>query len=718
MNKIVSMPLLGLVAVAWAPLASAHEVVVLPGVVGTVGVVSGVNTQGPGTLAVGAQNINTSNEAGGGITTDAANTANILFNGTSIVTGDVGAIGATFLNIRAGANASTVTFNGQVFSTTFTLTGTGTVNFNRGFISNTGSTMDFAGDGFINVGAGQTVRAAITNTAGANTGTLTLNGNSILDGAVGASSGLKRINVVGGNALITGQANANVFSLGTNTLNVAGALAIPVGGTIYTTIFSPLAYGHIVPVGAATIGNGLQVNVTVTGPIANGTSFNIVDASSGTTGSTVLVSTNTTRYAFTAAPTVAGQVRITTTQIPLAVVVAPVITPGAPGVIPVVNPIAPLIIAPIIDGMLVTPVTNPLLTAITLLPTAPAVAAALAQLAPGTGGLDAPQVSYRANRQFHDLLASNLEADEVCGPDGRPNDTRRARLQDGSGCPPTGERARWWAAGLGQFSSQSDRGGFDGNDTRTVGAVLAYDAPVSAAGRLGIAGQYRRSTIESNSAASEAEVTSYQGTVYAGYTPGPTYVNGALSYGKDRYKASRTVSFPGISGVMKADYDGSQFTAFVTTGRHFYPGDSELVVTPFASLQYTRLNVDAYRESGDPALNLNVDAQTYDFAESNLGLKVSGEIRYAGARVLRPEVHVGWLHSFGDDAMINTATFASGGQDFTTSGQTTSRDGLNFGGGFTFASGNNWSLEGTGDALWRGESYNAQRMMITFVMRM
>jgi uncharacterized protein with beta-barrel porin domain len=430
------------------------------------------------------------------------------------------------------------------------------------------------------------------------------------------------------------------------------------------------------------------------------------------------VTTNTTRYAFTAAPTVAGQVRITTTQIPLAVVVAPVITSGGSGVTPVVNPVAPLILAPIIDGMLVTPVTQPLLTAITLLPTAPAVAAALAQLAPGAAGLDAPQVSYRANRQFHDLLASNLEADAVCGPDGQPFDTRRARLEDGSGCPATGERARWWAAGLGQVSSQDDRGGFDGNDTRTVGAVLAYDAPVAPAWRLGVAGQYRRSTIDSNSGTSEAEVASYQGTIYAGYAPGPAYINGALSYGQDSYKASRSVSFPGINGVLRADYDGSQFTAFVTTGRHYYPGAGTAVVTPFASLQYTRLNVDAYGETGDPALNLNVAAQTYDFAESSVGLKASSETRLSGSRVLRPEVHVAWLHAFGDDVMIDTATFASGGQAFTTPGRTTSRDALNLGAGVIFAAGNKWSLEGTYDVLWRGESYTAQRMMITFVMRM
>ena len=323
MRKLFYLPVVGSVMAAWSPIVMAREIVVLPGVVSPVGVASGVDTQGPGTLSVGSQNINTGNDAGGAITTTAANTASIVFSGNSTVTGFVGATGNTFLNISAGANASTVTFNGPVFATTFSVSGAGTVNFNGGFISNSGSTMDFAGDGFINIAAGQTVKAAITNSAGASTGTLTLNANSIFDGAVGAASGLKRINVVGGNALITGQVNAAAYTLGTNTLNVAGAFGIPVAGVINTTIFSPTLYGRIVPVGNATIGNALQINVTVTGPIANGTSFNIVDAASGTNGSTVTATDNSTRYLFAAGPTANGQVRITTTQVPLLTVVTP-----------------------------------------------------------------------------------------------------------------------------------------------------------------------------------------------------------------------------------------------------------------------------------------------------------------------------------------------------------------------------------------------------------
>ena len=726
MKNYVRIPLMGLAIAAWSPLAMAREVVVLPGVVGPVGVASGVDTQGPGTLTVGNQNINTGNDAGGGITSSAANTASVLFNSNSTVTGFVGSTGTTLLNVSAGANGDTVTFNGPVYATTFSLAGTGVVNFNQGFTSNTGSTMDFAGDGFINVGAGQTVKAAITNTAGANTGTLTLNQNSILDGAVGAASGLKQITVAGGNALITGQAKASSFTLGTNTLNVAGALAIPTGGTINTTIFSQSLYGKITPIGAATIGDGLHVKVDVTGPIANGSSFNIVDAASGTTGSTVLVSTNTTRYAFSAAPTVAGQVKITTTQIPLADVVAPVVAPVAtpgggsppPVVTPVVNPSAPLVVAPAIDALPVTPTTTTVLTAITLLPTASDVAAALAQLAPGTANLASPQVSYRVTQRFQDLWASHLEAEEACNQDSQPNDRKTSRLEAVTACPPSDTRPHVWASGFANFARQGDVNGFEGYHSRVLGGMLAVDAPLGQAAHAGVGVRYGRSTLDANTAASHADISSYQATAYAGYAPGPWYINGAVVYGLDKYTGSRHVAFTGVDSMLAAKYSGNQFTAFGATGYHIYLGDGRTVFTPNATIQYTSLHTDAYAETGDAAIALAVNAQHYNFVQTGLGGKFARDIPLSDGGALRPEVHANWLHAMGPTTMTETAAFVSGGTEFTTLGLNTDRNTYDVGVGLTAGKLGRWSLEGVYDHLWRAQSFAADQVRINLVLRL
>lgn len=691
---------------ACSSLAAAREIVVLPGVVNPVGVASGVDTQGPGLLTVGSQDINTGNDAGGAITTDAANTARIAFTRSSTVTGAVGRTGATFLDISAGTNGNTVTFNGPVFSTTFSVAGTGSVIFNGGFTSNSGSTMDFAGDGFITVGAGQTVKAAITNTAGAGTGTLTLYGNSILDGAVGAASGLKQINVVGGNALITGQVNSAAYTLGTNTLNVAGAFAIPVAGVINTTIFSNTVYGKIVPVGAASIGNALQVNVLVTGPIDVGTHFNIIDATSGTDGSTVTATSNTLRYLFSASPTTNGLVQITATQVPLVVVVGPTTDPTIP------------VIAPIIDTLPLTPVTAPLITAITLLPSAPAISNALKQLVPSASNLASPQVSYRVTQQFQNLWASHLEQQAACGQTGSADDRQMRRTEDTAICPTNNGQPRLWAAAFGYFGEQDTVNGFDGYKSNSYGGMVAYDMPISDTVTAGLGARYAQSTISDRIFDNDATVKSYQAMAYIGYAPGPWFANAALIYGLDDYSNTRHVVFTGVNETANGDYHGHQYTAFATTGYHFYVGDRKTVITPLATLQYTRMDIDAYSENGGGAVDLNVASQNYDFLQSGLGIKAARDMTFTNAQILRPDIHFNWLHSFGDTKMENTAAFVSGGQSLTVSGLTAERDTYSVGAGLSFISNESWQVEGVYDYQWRSDSYSANQAMVKLVLKL
>ncbi|MGZ9098018.1 MAG: autotransporter domain-containing protein [Micavibrio sp.] len=685
--------------------AQAREVVVLPGVVGPVGVVEGVDTQGPGLLTVGAQDINTSNDAGGGITTDAADTASILFTDSSTVTGFTGTVGSTFLDISAGTNGNTVTFLGDVFSTTFTVSGTGTVNFLGNFTSNTGSTVDFGGDGFINLAAGSTLTGAITNTAGAGTGTLTLGANSIVDGAVGAASGLGEIILDGGNALITGQVNAQQYTLGTNILNVGGAFQTPVAGVINTTLFSDLDYGQIIPVGAATIGNNLQVNVSVTGPISDNTTFNIVDAAAGTSGSIVLVADNSLRYDFSADPTINGLVAITTTQNSLVSIADPL---G--------NPVVPTI-GPVIDALPVTAVTAPLLAAITVLPTAQSISDALAQLAPGAANLAAPQASFRVTQSFQDLWSTHLgRTQEICGLNEQLEKQKTFLSENDLECTPGTLRSNWWGAAFGSVAEQDNDQGYEGYDTRSGGVMLAYDTALSQATRVGFGLRYARTALDANTFDSDSDVDSYQATAYVGYAPGAWYANGAIVLGLDNYEGSRHVEFTGYDETAHSEYDGRQYTAYGTTGYHLYVGDAKTVITPNASLQYTHLTTDGYTETGGNAINLDVESQSYDFIQSSLGVKVAHHKILQDTKILRPEIHANWFHAFGDHTMENTASFTTGGPSFTARGVKPDRDTFEVGAGITLIQAEKWSTEAVYNHQWGGDSYKADQAMVKFVL--
>ncbi|RXI24641.1 hypothetical protein, partial [Arcobacter ellisii] len=107
------------------------------------------------------------------ITTATTNTGTLTLNGSSTVSGSVGASGALLKEINAGANGSSSTFSSDVYATNLDVEGTGTVNLNGDY---TGTAIRYNADGTVVLANGSDVNSAIT-TATTNTGTLTLNGS-------------------------------------------------------------------------------------------------------------------------------------------------------------------------------------------------------------------------------------------------------------------------------------------------------------------------------------------------------------------------------------------------------------------------------------------------------------------------------------------------------------------------------------------------------------
>ncbi len=273
-----------------------------PGAAGT-GVLEGVAMSGGvGTLTVGTQDIYTANSSGGNVgdaslsavSTTASAVSSINFTGNSTVYGRISGVTGdekTFVLITAGSSGNTVNFLGRVNTTDLSI-GTGTVNFKSGsgIANNNNARMNITGvGGTVGIAANTTVIGALTTTAGDGTGTLSLASGSQLTGDVGnGAAKIHTINVVGGtntagvNAGITGAVYTHEFSLLTNTLAIDGAFTIATAGTFNTTLAgtSLSQYGHITATGAANIGTGIGVNVTVPSGtyIPLGTLFDIVNA--------------------------------------------------------------------------------------------------------------------------------------------------------------------------------------------------------------------------------------------------------------------------------------------------------------------------------------------------------------------------------------------------------------------------------------------------------
>jgi uncharacterized protein with beta-barrel porin domain len=685
------------VITAWAPSSLAREAVVLPGVVTAPGELAGVDTTGAGILTVGdGQNINTSNDVGGAFTTSANNTGIINFLGNSTVTGFTGQIGTEYDIINAGAVGRTVNFNGAVFSRIFNVSGTGTVNFNGNVIA----APNFVGDGFINLGTGFSLTGAITtNTAG--TGTLTLNGGSSVIGAIGGASGLRQINVVGGNALVTGAVQSLGFDLGANTLNITGALTPNAGATIATSFATNAVFGNIAVAGNSNVTSAITVVPTVGGLLTVGTTYMIVNGTAGgTVGTPVNVINNSPLFTFTGVPVNSdGDVRIILVAMtPLATIVT---TPAAAA-------------GAAILGINAQP-SSDLLTvqnAIVVLPNTAAIDSALAQLAPGNTNLAAPWVAGQTTRLFEDLWMARMDeiqdmCCDACVPDnsGGPVNAHK--------CKGPEQHGNWWGKGFDSLGRQDDTNNMNGYQTRALGLMLAYDVPVNDETRVGLGGGYANTTIDGNHSNARTRFDSYQLTGYVSYAPGPWFVQGALIAGMDRYDGSRDIVFPGVNRKASGDYTGQQYTGLAMAGMHFYL--NQVTVTPLASLQASHIHVGSYTEGGAGDVDLHVNSQDYDFVQSGLGVKAESVIK-SGNGTYSPEVHVKWLHDFNSTTMEQKAAFTGGGTSFTTQGIKQDRELYNVGAGITFLSckcdKNSWTVKGLYDYKWNESDYSSHQVSL------
>ena len=744
---------------AWCQPTFAQQSVVgaIPTPLNATGVTSGVAMTGQGgggTLTVGVvggpeMDIFTNNSSGGNVTnpllpavtTDASSLSNITFNSSSTVFGTIGVTplaSPLFLNLSGGNNGATDNFQGNVDATQLTVSGTGSVNFNSGSTNNI-TRLIYGADGTIGLAPNTTVNGAVTTTAGANTGTLSLGGGSVLNGAVGGAIGLRAINVVGGSniagvsANITGAVDAFSFSLGTNTLSIGGALTIAnqgPAGTIATTLSSPTVFGNIVAGGRTNLGTlAITVNVPSTAVFPVGTDFTIVQSGgTGTAGITATaIDPTNPLYTFaqvatpgstTPGPTNAtGFIVITTTGIPLAIPIVPPAVP-LPPTLPIAAPIAPIIIA-VAPTLPSSSTLFQAAAAISALTTPAAVVNAIAQLAPSTSDLAAPLVTFQGTQQFQNAWLSRMD-DAMCG-----EINQRKPDEETSVCRRNDPQSGWWVRAFGYFGGQDAQGAFSGYDSQIVGTMAAFDAPVfrdesfGIETRVGVGIGYARSNIDGKTFNTNTNFDTYQVTAYVSHETGPWFVQGDASFGWNNYSGTRNISFPGINLTANAGYSGQSYTYYANTGYHFY--SQSFTITPIASLQYTRVNLNGYTESGAGDVDLKIASQRYDFLESGLGVKVARPFVH-GAGTYVPETHFKWLHEINNPTLKNSAAFtAPGSGSFATPGLTTADDTFNVGAGLTFlscsCSANTWSLEAVYDYYGRTDGYSAHQGMLKFTSR-
>ncbi len=188
--------------------------------------------------------------------------------------------------------------------------------------------------------------------------------------------------------------------------------------------------------------------------------------------------------------------------------------------------------------------------------------------------------------------------------------------------------------GLRLFVS-GDFGQRNGDDTLTTLRHTVERHGLSAgveyqAGQLlvGAAVQYVRGDTEFRTGTGSIETEGLQFGGYGRWSNGNAFIEGYAGLGQVDLDIRRTAVIDDITANPQAD----TFIAGGEIGYLFNLG-STLRVGPVAGIRYAKAELEAFTETGDQVLTLNVQAQEDDRMIASLGLEMNADIDLGGARV-------------------------------------------------------------------------------------
>ena len=170
---------------------------------------------------------------------------------------------------------------------------------------------------------------------------------------------------------------------------------------------------------------------------------------------------------------------------------------------------------------------------------------------------------------------------------------------------------------------------------------------------LGFAASWIESDVELGRGLGGSELTGLALALYGSWYDGPLYIDGLVSYGWLDHDLSRQVP---NGRTALADAESESWSAQLNTGYNFEAG--RFVTGPFARVDYSQGEIEAYRERGGGLLNLEVDGQNYNSLLSQLGWQISMPVE-TRIGLLSPHIRGAWVHEYLNEAETVNATLVS-----------------------------------------------------------
>ncbi len=232
-----------------------------------------------------------------------------------------------------------------------------------------------------------------------------------------------------------------------------------------------------------------------------------------------------------------------------------------------------------------------------------------------------------------------------------------------------------WADVRSTSMDQDESDDIEGFDGDTTSFTFGYDRQITSEVTLGAALSYGDSDADTDVSNEKYDMEDYLLSVYGGYDVDSWFAEGQLSYGWGDVDGKRRL----LASTLTSSYDSNIYYAKVGGGLKYNVNGVQ--VLPQASLDYTKVKFDDYREKGG-YMALNVEHDDYDMA--NLGLGVQLLKSFTMNRVmLTPDASAMVYYDLIGDDIETTSTFVGGTHAFTTTGADADRTTFDLGLGLT-----------------------------------
>lgn len=233
-----------------------------------------------------------------------------------------------------------------------------------------------------------------------------------------------------------------------------------------------------------------------------------------------------------------------------------------------------------------------------------------------------------------------------------------------------------WATALAGFGSIAGNANAGTTTYSGGGAAAGLDYRIDPRFLVGLGIGFVSTSQSTDGLSGRGTTNSYQAALYGSFIDGGLWIDALVGYGFNDNRMTRLIVIPGLQARTAYGSAGAnQLLGQIEAGYRFGLPLPRATIAPFARLQGATVMQNGFTETGAQSLNLTVAGQATNSLRSTLGIELKGEVptgRESGVGLL---LRLGWAHEYADTARPVTASFAGApGSSFTVLGAQPSRN--------------------------------------------